>query len=402
MSGTVPELSLQGWESLLGTSGNSPQITIAGINLFIQKISGYGYRTDDLRITARNRNDVLLTQLSSKAINGEVKWQPQGNGKLTARMKNISLEKNEADKNEEAENENFKSISSTGRPEISPRTARAGFPALDLAADSITLKGQHLGKLELQGEQQGSAWQLKNLMLTNPDGVLKANGKWQMGADVEQTQLKLKLEISNAGNVLARSGYPNTVKRGSGKLDGTFSWQGGPSKFSYANLDGTLKLDTGRGQFLKIDPGAGKLLSILSLQSLPQHIRLDFADVFSKGFSFDSIAGTAQINKGVLSSNDFNIYGSSAKVSLSGQVDLDQETQNLSVIILPTVGNSVSLLSAFAAGPAVGLSVFIASKLLSNPLDKLVAFEYNVTGSWSDPKVKKVGDNKPPSSHENK
>ncbi len=390
VSGTVPELSLQGWESLLGASDQPPQMTIAGINLLIQKISGYGYRTDDLRITARSRNDVLITQLSSKAINGEVKWQSQGNGKLSARMKNISLDKNEEVKYEEAKSKNPKSDNLTNQSVASPRTARTEFPALDLAADSITLKGQQLGKLELQGEQQGSNWQLKNLMLTNPDGVLKANGKWQMGADVEQTQLNLKLEINNAGNMLARSGYPNTVKHGSGKLDGKFSWQDGPSKFSYAKLDGTLKLDTGKGQFLKIDPGAGKLLSILSLQSLPQHVTLDFADVFSRGFAFDNITGSAKITHGVLTTKDLKIDGSAAKVVMAGQVNLNDETQNLQVRIFPTVGNSAALLSALVAGPVVGIGVYFFSKIMNDPLDQLVSFQYNVSGSWTDPNVTKV------------
>ena len=38
-------------------------------------------------------------------------------------------------------------------------------------------------------------------------------------------------------------------------------------------------------------PGIGKLLSILSLQALPRRVALDFKDVFSEGFSFDSILG---------------------------------------------------------------------------------------------------------------
>lgn len=391
LSGAVPMLSLQGWEPLFSASDGSPLMNIGGIDLRIQKISGYGYKADDLRITARNRNNVLFTQLSSNAISGEVRWHPQGNGKLVARMKNISLDKDEKSKEKSGRNAEI----------VNQPDARTAFPALDLVVDSITLNGKHLGKLELQAQQQERDWQLDNMLLTNPDGVLKADGKWQMGAGSEQTQLNLKLEISNAGNVLARSGYPNSVKQGSGKLEGVFSWQGGPAEFSYAELDGSLKLNTGKGQFLQIDPGAGKLLSILSLQSLPKHITLDFADVFSKGFAFDSITGTAQINKGVLTTGDFKIEGSAAKVTMLGQVDLNNETQNLLVRILPTVGDSISLLGAFAAGPAVGVGVYLANKLLREPLDKLASFEYNVTGTWADPNVKKAGDSKPPAPPEN-
>jgi uncharacterized protein YhdP len=75
---------------------------------------------------------------------------------------------------------------------------------------------------------------------------------------------------------------------------------------------------------------------------------------------------------------------------MRGQVDLNHETQNLRVRILPSVGNSVSLLG-FAAGPVVGIGTFIANKILREPLDKLVSFEYNVTGTWVNPNVIKVG-----------
>jgi len=76
---------------------------------------------------------------------------------------------------------------------------------------------------------------------------------------------------------------------------------------------------------------------------------------------------------------------------MSGEVDLQRETQNLRVKVLPTVGNSVSLLGALAVNPVVGVGAFIANKLLQNPLDKLVSFEYNVSGSWAKPNVSKVG-----------
>jgi len=233
---------------------------------------------------------------------------------------------------------------------------------------------------------------LRRLHITNPDGDLLGDGVWHGTPGNTQTQINLLLEISDAGKILARSGYPNTVKNGSGKLTANLSWPGRPDEFSYATLNGSLKLDAGKGQFLKMDPGAGKLLSILSMQALPKHITtLDFTDVFSKGFQFDNIIGDAVIKNGVMDTQEFHIYGSAAKVALKGSVDLNHETQNLNVKVFPAIGDSVSLLAVFAINPAAGIAGLIADKLLGNPLDKLVSFEYNVTGTWSDPKVVKIG-----------
>jgi uncharacterized protein YhdP len=139
-----------------------------------------------------------------------------------------------------------------------------------------------------------------------------------------------------------------------------------------------------------MDPGAGKLLSVLSLQDLPKHVALGFTDVFSAGFQFDNINGNAAIKDGVIESQDFRIYGSSAKVTMKGNVDLKNETQNLNVRILPTLGDTVSMIGVFAISPAVGIGSLIVNKVLGEPLDKLASFEYNVTGTWSDPTVVKV------------
>lgn len=392
ITGIVPQLSVEGWGNLFGEKGAAPGEgsalpTLDGIDdLLIQKLSGFGHSINDLHINARNSKGILTAQLASKEINGEMSWNTLGGGKLVAHLKNLSLyqDKNGEKKKEEA----------APKP-ASPPTMRTELPAFDLTVDELIFKGKMLGRLELFAQQHERDWLLERMQLSNPDGTLKADGKWSIASGSPLTHVNFTLEISNAGKILARSGYPNTVKDGSGKLEAAFTWPGGPDDFSYASLDGTLKLDTGKGQFLQIDPGIGKLLSILSLQALPKRITLDFTDVFSEGFKFDSITGTAQVNHGVLTTNDFKIEGSAAKVTMRGQVDLEHETQNLKVRVLPTLGNSVSLVGAFAAGPAVGVGVFLANKLLREPLDKMVSFEYNITGTWSDPNVVKLGEAKP-------
>ena len=401
ITGTVPLLSLEGWgglaSSIDGGAQHSSQssslgggaFNIAGADLTIQKLNAYGLSMNGLHVNASNQGGVLMAQLAAREMNGEVSWQSQGKGKLVARLRNLNLGKDSSGATGEADSGKKKEVVrelATGED-----STRTEFPALDLEVDELTWKDKQLGKMELLARQHGSDWLLEHMRITNPDGVLTADGKYHMAEGKKQTQLNLKLEISNAGKILARSGYPDSVKNGSGKLEGEFVWRGAPDDFSYAALDGKLSLDTGKGQFLKIDPGVGKLLGILSLQALPKHITLDFSDVFSNGFAFDSITGTALVKQGVLETNNFKMDGSSAKVTMQGQVDLNRETQNLRVRILPTVGNSVSLLGAFAAGPVVGIGTFIVNKILREPLDKLVSFEYNVTGTWVNPNVAKTG-----------
>ncbi|TAJ78360.1 MAG: TIGR02099 family protein [Gallionellaceae bacterium] len=380
ITGILPLLSLEGWNGALpGGSGDAMDVpAIDGVDMVVHRLIGYGSTVNGLNIHARNRNGIVTAQLASKELSGELNWFPQGKGKLIARLKNAALGEGEKEMK-------------TGAASAAEPAAAAGnidIPVLDVVVDHFSYQGKQLGRVELHASQFEKDILLDHFRLSNADGVLVANGKW--GMSPAQTHIAVKLTLNDVGNVLARSGYRNGMKNGSGSLDCDLLWPGAPHELALANLDGHLNLNMVKGQFLKQDMGAGRLLSVLSLQSLPKRVTLDFTDVFSKGFEFDNIAGVAQIRQGVLFTNDFKINGSAAQVTLSGQVDLGRETQNLRVRVLPTVGDSVSLL-AFAAGPAVGAGVFLANKILRDPLDKLVSFEYNVTGSWIDPKVEKVG-----------
>ncbi len=390
--GRLPVLSVQGWEGLAGGaaagSASGPAgVPIAGMNLLIDKLTGYGQSVNRLRVDASRRGDGLAVQLSSAALSGELLWQPRGfesGGKLSAHLRSLQWQ----DDAQPA----AKSVSQL-KSEPGNLPQPGNLPALEIAIENLQVQGKQVGRFELVGHPDGRGWRLRRLHITNPDGSLVGDGFWrggQAGANA-QTQVNLQLEISDAGKILERSGYPNTVKNGSGKLVANLSWAGSPDEFNYATLDGTLKLDTGKGQFLKMDPGIGKLLGILSLQALPKRITLDFTDVFSAGFQFDSINGNAAIKRGVMDTQDFHIDGSSAKVTMKGSVDLNRETQNLRVVILPAVGSGVSLIGAFAAGPVVGIGSLIVNKVLGDPLDKLVSFEYNVSGTWSNPSVVKLG-----------
>jgi uncharacterized protein (TIGR02099 family) len=384
--GKLSQLSLEGWSgSGLFAGGEGVLPNVAGIDISVDKLTGYGNLVNALGIKGSSRNGLLSLRLASRELNGDVIWQPQGNGKLLGRFKNAMLGEGNAGSASKVQTASVK----TAAPDNS------WFPEVDVAVDKLTYKGRQLGRLEMAMSEAGGDVQLDSLLLVNPDGVLSVSGKWQ--AAPEQTQVKLRVDISDAGKILSRSGYPESLKDGSGTLESDLRWTGAPDTFDYAKLNGAMNLKVGKGRFLKLNDskvGTLKLLGVLSLQSIPKRISLDFTDVFSDGFQFDSITGNAQIVNGLLMTGDMKLTGSAAKVTMNGQVDLNRETQNLKVRIMPTIGDNVSLLS-FAAGPVVGVGVLLANKILSDPLDKLVSFEYNVSGSWADPKVEKVSKSKP-------
>jgi uncharacterized protein YhdP len=177
------------------------------------------------------------------------------------------------------------------------------------------------------------------------------------------------------------------VRGGNAKIEGRLAWSGSPQEFDYPTLSGDFVLEAAKGQFVKLEPGIAKLLGILSLQALPRRITLDFRDVFSEGLAFDSIRAPVAVVRGVASTEALRIESPSARVLMSGDVDLARETQKLRVRVSPHVAEGVSIAGALLGGPVAGIAAYLAQKILRDPLEQLISFEYQVTGAWSEPQV---------------
>ena len=94
-----------------------------------------------------------------------------------------------------------------------------------------------------------------------------------------------------------------------------------------------------------------------------------------------------------MASDDFFMTGPAAEVAIKGETDLQKETQNLKVKVIPHVSDSLSL-AALAGGPIAGVAAFVAQKILKDPLNKIAQSEYIIKGTWDDPVEVKAENNK--------
>lgn len=286
----------------------------------------------------------------------------------------------------------------------------ANLPSLDIVVEQLELRGKKLGRVEIEAintEQQKTRlktapeWQLNKFNISLPEANLRGTGRWLTAAEGGQqrkTEMTFKLDVNDAGALLTRLGTPDALRGGTGQLEGTVGWQGSPLALHYPSMSGQFTVKMGRGQFLKADAGAAKLLGVLSLQALPRRLLLDFRDVFYEGFAFDSVRGDVTIAQGIAQTRNLQIKGVNALVQLDGSADIAQETQKLRVVILPEVdAGTASLMAGIAVNPVVGLTAFLAQLFLQNPLAKATTQEFLIDGSWADPRVTKVNhDNKVP------
>jgi uncharacterized protein (TIGR02099 family) len=286
----------------------------------------------------------------------------------------------------------------------------ASVPALDIVVDDMELRGKKLGRVDIQAVNLGVTgardaareWRLNRFNISTPDATLTATGNWTnvnaQAASVtprslrerRRTVLNFKLDVADSGDLLKRFGMPGVIAKGKGKIEGQVSWLGSPFSPDYASMGGGFNVNMESGQFLKAEPGIAKLLGVLSLQSLPRRLALDFRDVFSDGFAFDFVRGDATIEQGMAHTNNLQMKGVNAAVLMEGQADIARETQSIKVVVIPEINLGSASLLYSAINPLVGLTTFLANVILRRPLMEANTQEFLIDGSWTDPRVTKV------------
>jgi uncharacterized protein (TIGR02099 family) len=366
--GSLAALDMDRWRAVL-PSGGADTLSCT-LELKLGRVDMYGKRFNNIALRAASDASGWSAVVDADEIAGQLTYKSEGAGLLVARLLQFTI------------------------PPTLPNAAPAAtaktssLPSIDFSAERFNLRGNALGKVELVAQRTGDDWSIEKGAMTNADATLTATGRWRGGA-TPTSELNFKLAASDVGRFLARMGYGNMVSGGRADLGGSVAWQGELLTLDYPSLTGDLQLTAEDGQFLEIDPGIGKLISLMNLQALPRRITLDFRDVFSKGFKFDKIEAVSRIERGVMQLKEFRMGGPAADVAMSGQVDLEHETQDLKLRVVPSLGGTASTAVALV-NPVAGVAAAIAQKVLRNPLGQIFAHEFQVSGSWIEPKVEKL------------
>ena len=185
-----------------------------------------------------------------------------------------------------------------------------------------------------------------------------------------------------------RFNLTQVINDGAGQVHAQLDWQGAPIDFNTESLNGNLSVAMASGQILQVEPGAGRLISLLSLQTLLRRLTLDFRDVIGQGFVFDNIASSSSITNGMMRFNNFRMIGPQATVLGEGWLDLNSLTQNYTVTVLPDISLGSAALALTVANPILGVGSFLAQWALQAPLSQLFSVQYEITGTIDEPVIK--------------
>lgn len=371
-----------GWfEYLTARKTNAPDIkkkqnTISA-NLLIKNLNMLGNEFNNVNVDLSNPVNGWQILFDGKDIKGETNFIASKNNHLHAKFEKLTLKSAEQD-------------------EDNNQIAINKIPELDINIDEFVFNGNKLGKLSLLTNNIENGININNLSISKPGLNINASGKWTSIDDIDRSDFKATLKADTIGNMLGTFNFDAAnIKDGQTNMEMNAHWMGTPMEFAMENIDGELDIKIDKGQFLDINPSAGRLFGLLSIQTLPRRLTLDFTDVFDEGFAFDNITGSFNVQQGHAYTNNLEMTGPSADIVVSGRTGLSTEDYDQIATVTPKISSGLPVASALfgPVGVGVGAVIYLAGEVFNaipRKIDQILKQQYTITGSWDAPNIEKI------------
>lgn len=281
------------------------------------------------------------------------------------------------------------------KPSADEGMAADSMPIVEIHARQTFWRGADLGALELITERWTQGLNIKKLALQHRNHDLQVKGSWMLADGKSETRLDGKLNVTDLGLFLASLGYAKEIRDTPSEARFSLSWPGAPQQLTSTGVRGGIDLNLGRGSVLKMEPGLGRALAVLNLDSLRRLLILDFSDMFGKGLVYDGMRGRFELGGGQARTSGFLIDAVAGSILITGRVGLVAKDLDETVTVIPHTLASLPIAGAMVGGAAVGAAISMAGKLVGQDSVSIASNRYAIKGSWDNPQVSRIDGNMP-------
>lgn len=274
--------------------------------------------------------------------------------------------------------------------------ALLSLPPLNININELTYNGALLGALTLKSKVDNTTFIIEALSLTSPLYGVNLVGHWAENKASSKVSLEGVVQSNSLSTVLEKGGILPVIESKKSLLTFNVNAHKSLNAIELKDFNGnlSLKLTNGRITHLSEDVekslGLGKLISILSLQTLPRRLTLDFSDLSKDGFTFDILKGDFVLSKGRLSTSNSYLDGPVSYVSMKGALNILKKNYDLTLKIVPHITASLPVVATIAGGPIAGIAAWVASKIINQGIRKVTSYTYKILGPWEHPVVHQV------------
>lgn len=269
-------------------------------------------------------------------------------------------------------------------------------PPLDITIHTLMVNDRNDGKLRLVTKPVLNGLSITTFRIDSPLLTLSAHGNWMREKSQTDTTLMGDIKSNNLGLLLAQHRLSSRLKEGVLTSDFSLTWPGDPSQFSVEQAVGKVNFGVKKASILQLDSDTqsnlffGRLLNVLSLDSISHLISMNFLSLTKKGFAFDYLHGGLEFSRSVLFAEGIEMNSAIADLQIHGKMSLTNQSNDLMMSVFPKLSSSLPTILGFTGGPIVGAAAWVANKLVSPAVGQMMQMHYHIGGTWEKPVVEKI------------
>jgi uncharacterized protein (TIGR02099 family) len=342
-------------------------------------------KLNDLQIVAKNTDDSWLLDINAKQARIELAlykdWLNRG--------VNINADFIELSTWQEPKTD----INTDSDPNSSPLTFTAEIdtlPPVIFSCNRCRFMGNDLGKIDFNLSRSATGMKIESLRLSNTQGLFYGRGDWFLVDGKSSTRLEGEFSSSDFGAFLKGFNFNSGIKDSKAHSTFDLSWQRAPYEFNFETLNGQIDWRLTDGYLTEVTDKGSRIFSLLSLESLVRKLRLDFRDVFTKGFFYDKITGSFQVDNGIAYTQDTVVDGGAGEIDMLGYTDLNAQQLNYQIDFTPNVTSSLPVIVAWMVNPVTAIAALAIDQVLTSA--KVISnIKFSLTGSFDEPILKELG-----------
>lgn len=377
--GTIDQLDLGAWlgVELPGEArGRALNELVAGGKLLVGEVSAPLIRLEDALLELSRGDDRWRLDIAANRALGrvEVPFTLYGDEPVVVRLDQLRL----AGAGAAAEG-----------PDAAPVVLHpAKVPGLDIEIEDVHWGTVRVGSVSARVLHEADGIELIGLEAIGRGFILQAEGRSRLSESIDESRLGLRINSDNVGATLEFTGFRRSMDAREGRFEADVSWRGGLRSDWLAAIEGEAAIMVRDGKLVGVEPGAGRVFGLLSIQALPRRLALDFKDVFGEGTSFDRIAGDFRLADGHAFTENLLMRGPAADMVVVGRTGIVARDYDQTAVIAADLGRTLPVAGAVVAGPAVGAALYLLSEMLRKPFKTQVT--YRLTGPWENPVIEKL------------
>jgi uncharacterized protein (TIGR02099 family) len=267
----------------------------------------------------------------------------------------------------------------------------AQLPEMHFYAKSFNYLGVELGETRIEGYPVEKGFHIASVEAKSDSLDFSARGDWLRNGTDDRSDFDIRITSESLGTVLEAMDISSAMRGGQTIISFDAWWHGPPAAFALERLNGDMEFSIIQGNILTADPGAGRMLGLLSLSELPRRLAMDFRDVFEDGYSFDEAKGTMKLENGNSYTDDMTLSSTVAEIGIAGNANLVDQTFDYEFAVRPGVSKTLPVIGAIAGGPVGAAAGLALQAILRDALGEAAEARYTITGTWEDPVIEMIG-----------